>query len=94
MYNTVKLIVEESGYVDCGDNLSGEVSDTYIETDESMLQHIWFKIAHKRCSTWYDHEGALKLKLTMMQHRFKQKFGANAMTTAYDMVDSYNPLSC
>ena len=94
MYNTVELTTEESGNVDCGDNLSGEDSDVDIETDELMLRQFWFEIAHKRWSTLYDREGALMLKSAMMQHLFKQKFGANAMTTAYDMVNSYNHLSC
>ena len=37
MYNTVELTTEESGNVDCGDNLSGEDNDVDIEMDESML---------------------------------------------------------
>ena len=34
MYNTVELTAEESGNVGCGDNLSGEDSDTDMEVDE------------------------------------------------------------
>ena len=94
MYNTVELTAEKSGNIDCGDNLSHEDSDMDIEMDESILRQIWFEIAHKRWSTLYDHEGALKLKSAMMRHLFKQKFGANMITTDYDMVDSYNALSC
>ena len=94
MYNTVELTAEESGNVDCADNVSGEDSDTDMEADESMLRQFWFEIAHKKWPTLYDRAGALKLKSAMMRHLFKQKFGANTMTTAYDMVDSYNPLSC
>ena len=94
MYNTVELTAEESGNVGCGDNLSGEDSDVDMEVDESMLRQFRFEIAHKRWSALYDREGALKLKSAMMRHLFKQKFGANAMTTAYHMVDSYNPHSC
>ena len=93
LYNTVELTAEESGNVECGD-VSGEDSDADMEVDESMLHQFRFEIAHKRWSALYDREGALKLKSAMMQHLFKQKFGANAVTTAYDMVDSYNPLSC
>ena len=51
MYNTVELTTEESGNIDCQDNLSGEDSDMGIEMDESMLQQFWFEIAHIRWST-------------------------------------------
>ncbi len=94
MYNTVELTAEESGNVGCGDNLSGKDNEMDMEVDESMLRHFRFEIAHKRWSALYDREGALKLKSAMMRHLFKQKFGADAMTKAYQMVESYNPLSC
>ena len=42
MYNTVELTAEESGNVGCGDNLSGEDSETDMEVDESMLRQFWF----------------------------------------------------
>ena len=94
MYNTVELTTEESGNVSCGDNLSGEDSDADMEVDESMLRQCRFEIAHKRWSALYNREGALKLKSAMMPHLFKHKIGAKAMTTAYHMVVSYDPLSC
>ena len=64
-----------------------------MEAEASMLWQFRFEIAYKRWLALYDHEGALKLKSAMMRHMFKQKFGANTMSTAYDMVASYNPLS-
>ncbi len=37
IYNTVESTAEESGNIDCGDNMSGEDSDADIEADQSML---------------------------------------------------------
>ena len=64
------------------------------EEDETMIQQCRSKIAHKRWSAVHDSKGAIKLKAAMMGHLFKQKFGAHTMSTAYDMVDSYDPLLC
>ena len=58
-----------------------------------MIQQFRFEIVQKRLSALYDHDGAIKLKAAMMQHLFKQKFGVHAMSTEYDMVDSFYPLS-
>ena len=94
MYNTVELTATESGNVDCGHSLLDEDNIAELEINRSMQQQLRFEISHKRWSTLYDCKGALKLKSAMMRHLFKQKFSADAMTTAYDMTDSYNPLSC
>jgi len=96
MYNTVELTAEESGNVGCGDNLSGGDSDADMEVDESMIRQFRFEITHKRWSALYDREGVLKIKDKVGHDTttLKQKFGANAMKTAYHTVDSYNPLSC
>jgi hypothetical protein len=68
--------------------------DVDQEEDDTKLRQFRFEVAHKRWSALYDHDGALKLKSAMMRHLYKQRFGAHAMSTAYDMVDTYNPLSC
>ena len=47
MYNTVELTTEETGNVECGDNLSGDDSDADMEADELMLCQFRFEIAHR-----------------------------------------------
>jgi hypothetical protein len=86
MYNTLELTAEESGNIDSGDNLSGEDTDMDMEAEASMLLKFRFESAYKRWLALYNSEGALKLKFAMMRHMFKQKFGVNAMSTAYDML--------
>ena len=93
MYNTSQSTAEESGSIDHEDNSADKDSNEDMEAEASMLWQFRFDIAYKRQSALYDHEGALQLKSAMMQHMFKKKFGANAISTAYDMVASYNPLS-
>ena len=93
MYNRSQSTAEESGNIDHEDNLADKDSDDDMEAEASMLRQFRFEIAYKRWSALYDREGALKLKSTVMRHMFKQNVGANAMSTAYDMVASYNPLS-
>jgi hypothetical protein len=96
MYNTIETTAEESGNMELGDdNIERDGNgDVNQEEDDTMLRQFRFEVAHKRWSALYDHDGALKLKSAMMRHLYKQRFGAHAMSTAYDMVDTYNPLSC
>ena len=93
MYNTSQSTTEESGNIDHEDNLADKDSNEDVEAETSMLCRFRFEIAYKRMLSLYDLEDVLKLKSAMMRHMFKQKFGANTMSTAYDMIASYNPLS-
>jgi hypothetical protein len=96
MYNTIETTVEESGNMECGDDILERDGDDDVdkEEDESMLRQFRFEVAHKRWPALYDCEGALKLKTAMMRRLYKQRLGAHTMSTAYDMVDTYDPLSC
>ena len=58
-----------------------------------METKIRFEIAHKRQSALYNHEGAAKQKAEMMRTLYKQKLGQEIMDRAYDVCESYNPLS-
>ena len=94
MYNNVETTAAASGNVDCDDEVM-DVEDAKNQ-GEIYLEDWKFRcdLAHERWTALYDHKGTAKLKATMMRNLYKQKLGEQAMATAFDMCESYDPLSC
>ena len=85
MYNSIERTASESWNVNCDD----EVLDNEDAWNQSAID-----LAHKEWMSLNNHEGAAILKAAVMRHLYKQKFGGQAMTTAFDLYESYNPLPC
>ena len=76
-----------SGNIDHEENLADEDSDKDKEVEASMLQHLNLKLLTRDGRHW------ITMKVHLDATYDQAKISANAMSTAYDMVASYTPLS-
>lgn len=74
-------------YCECDPEDDEETGD-HNEVD-LMVCMFWYEIEHKGLMSLYRYE----VNAAIVRHLCKQKFGQDAMMTANDMCDAYNPLS-
>ena len=51
------------------------------------------QLVMKRWASLYDRDGAHRLKQAMMRHLYREKHGDEALETAYQFCDEYNPVN-
>ena len=86
MYNTLSATESESSG-EIIDDVSGMESLMMEEQNDLLEKHLKHEMVMKM---W---EGVQKLKKAMIRHVYKLKHGEEALKTAEDFCDGYNPLN-
>ena len=91
LYNTLSATESESSD-DIIDDTAGMESLLTEAQDNQLERHFKCEMVMKRWASLYDCNDAQKLKTAMMRHLYRHKHGDEALESAGEFCEGYNPL--
>jgi hypothetical protein len=93
LYNTLLATEGQAAGGDTLDDSEG-IDAIMTEAQNDVFDRDYkHQLVMKRWASLYDRDGAHRLKQAMMRHLYREKHGDEALETAYQFCDEYNPVN-